>query len=868
MHSVSEIFRKVMHCNLREKARSTTRYSLTFLKFMKTSQTGFPSLIISFLGSLCFISPSLAQISPDATLPVNSQVSLEGNTFSIEGGTPAGSNLFHSLMEFNVPTGSEAFFNNSPNIENIFTRITGGQLSTIDGILRTNGTANLFLLNPNGIVFGPNARLDIGGSFFGSTAESIEFADGSRFSTTEPNTPPLLTVNVPIGLQFGANPGTIRVEGNGHNVRQASPLSPLARGSGIIGLQVKPAQTLALVGGDLVFEGGVATADSGRIELGSTAGGRVGLSSTPSGWQLDYTDIPTFRDIRLQDRSLADASGLGSGSIQVRGRNIKLEDGSIVMVQNRGVQPAGAIRAIASESLEIVGILPDGTTPSGLRTDALGTGRGGDIEVSTERLVLREGGTISPKTFSNAPGGNLSVRASESIELLGFAAINPSFASTLNVISVGTGQAGNLSLSTERLVAVDGGVAISGTFGLGNGGNVTVSADEIELTGVVPNLFTPSLVGSTTIGTGHGGSLTIDTARLTVRDGGRVDASTIGSGDAGSVTIRARESITVSGTVPGSINPSLITSSANIADEILQQVFGLPDRPTGNSGDVQIDTPVLNVTDGALVNVRHDGSGDAGTLSIRADQIRLDTQGGITANTNSGEGGNIALQVHDTLQMRHQSHISSTAGGTGNGGNITIDTPILVALDNSDISANAGQGQGGRVRITTQGIFGTAFRETLTPESDITATSELGAEFNGIVEIQTPDTEPNAGLVELSSHPIDAAALIARGCGSDRGNRFVVTGRGGLPDDPTAILRENPSWADDRDWRDLGGAGSVSASVATPEPKPLVEATGWWRREDGVVELVAAVSASSWETGNGCQPRSLTELEGNSYNQD
>lgn len=835
---------------------------------MKPSRTTVPLPLLSLLGSLYFVFPCQAQISPDTTLPVNSQVSVDGNTFSIEGGTTAGVNLFHSFDQFNIPTGSEAFFNNSPNIDNIITRVTGGQLSTIDGILRANGTANLFLLNPSGIVFGPNARLDIGGSFFGSTAESLEFADGNQFSATEPNTLPLLTINVPIGLQFGVNPGTIRVEGNGHNIRQASFLSPLVRGNATAGWSVKPGQTLALVGGDLVFEGGVAIADSGRIELGSTAGGRVGLSSTPSGWQLDYTDVPAFRDIRLRDRSLVDASGLGSGSIQVRGRNIKLEDGSVIMLQNQGIQAAGSIRAIASQSLEIAGSVPVGVLPSTIRTETLGLGRGGDIEVSTQRLAIRDGGMISARTFSDAPGGNQKIDASESFELRGFLAADPTFNSTVNALAIGNGSPGNLSISTGRFLATDGGIATVATFGAGDSGNATIRADSIELAGVVPGLFTPSLVGSATLGTGNGGSLTIETARLTVRDGGRVDASTVGPGDAGSVTIRARESVTAIGTVPGSINPSLIISSANIADEITRQVFGLPDRPTGNSGDVRIETPVLNVTDGALVSVRNDGTGDAGTLSIHVDRIRLDTQGGIIATTESGEGGNIALQVHDTLQMRHQSHISSTAGGTGNGGNITIDTPTLVALDNSDISANAGQGQGGRVRITTQGIFGTAFREILTPESEITATSERGAEFNGIVEIQTPDTEPNAGLVELSANPINANNLVTRGCVSDRGNRFVVTGRGGLPDDPMAMLQESPSWADDRDWRDLDAQASVSASVATPEPRKLVEATGWVRREDGVVELVAAVSASSWEMGNGCQPRSLTELEGNSYNQD
>ncbi|MGK7897428.1 MAG: filamentous hemagglutinin N-terminal domain-containing protein, partial [Xenococcus sp. (in: cyanobacteria)] len=164
------------------------------------------SLSYSTLSQGLFLCSAIAQVTPDGT--TNTTVNVNSNNFTIEQGDRSGGNLFHSFGDFSIPTDGSASFNNAADIVNIFSRVTGGNISNIDGLLRANGGANLFLLNPAGIIFGEGARLDIGGSFFGSTADSIVFPDG-EFSASDLANPPLLTINAPIGLNLRDNPADI-----------------------------------------------------------------------------------------------------------------------------------------------------------------------------------------------------------------------------------------------------------------------------------------------------------------------------------------------------------------------------------------------------------------------------------------------------------------------------------------------------------------------------------------------------------------------------------------------------------------------------------------------------------------------------------
>ncbi|MEA5580044.1 S-layer family protein [Nodularia harveyana UHCC-0300] len=795
------------------------------------------------------IFPANAQVISDGT--TNTIVNPNGNNFNILNGIEKGNNLFHSFSNFSVPTGGSATFDltNTPNITTIFSRVTGGNISNIDGLIQTlngNNPASLFLMNPNGIMFGENAKLNIGGSFVGTTATSIKFADGTEFNGVNSNTTPLLTMSVPIGLQFGSNPGTIAVQGTGNN-QQLDGSFPISGLTSSNGLQLSSGKTLALVGGDLVLNGSFLSAPGGRIELGSVIQGNTNINLTSQALTLSYPhDTQSFGNIQMSQGAVASVRGTSPGSIQIQGKQIDLRDGSLAVVQNLGSKTAGDITINATESLQVIGMSPDFQSSSGIVNETLQAGASGNIAINTPKLTIDQGAIVINRTYSSAPSGNVVVEANE-VSVGGIKPGNPSPAPIFGVLiaaTYGRGQGGDLLLSTDRLTIFGGGNVGTRSFLAGNGGNVKIRADTVQVSSLntLPGSLLISLLSANTFGSGNAGDLQLDTRTLSIQDGGLVSVSTVNFGNAGNLTINASESIDVSG-IKDSQNPSYIGAIARPSTVFTPAGISDNSNSTAKAGSVTINTPKLTVRNQGTVFAQNQILGDAGTLTINADILHLDNGGSLSASTKVGEGGNINLQLRDRLLMRHDSLINAEAGGTGNGGNININAPVITGLENSDIIANAVEGNGGNIQITTQGIFGLEFNDELTPQSDITASSQFGV--NGTVQIDNFGIDPNSGLVELPANLVDASQEIAAGCADTSGSSFVVTGRGGIPQNPTQDVRSDRTWSDVRDISAFQHKNSPVTAKISETPAPLVQATSWRLNAQGKIELVADKSIAT-----------------------
>ncbi|WP_392476410.1 filamentous hemagglutinin N-terminal domain-containing protein [Nostoc sp. C110] len=788
----------------------------------------------------CLLSTqAIAEIVPDTSLPSNSQVINQDNIHTINGGTRTGNNLFHSFEKFSVTTGDTAYFNNATDIQHIFSRVTGSSISNIDGILKANGTADLFLINPNGIIFGTNASLNVGGSFIGSTADSITFADKFKFSATNAQITPILTISLPIGLQLGKSPGSIIVQGTGHNFNNTLLSPVLESSSNSNGLRVFQGKTLALIGSNVNLSGGILTAPGGNIELGSVETGEVNLNSTSTGWIFDYKNVQNFLNITFSQQALIDASGTNGGSsIHLVGKQISLTDGSVALIQNQGSETGATINVNAFDSLELSGVSSDKKSISGLFNETV-AGNAGNVEVTAKNLVIQDGAAISVKTFTQANGGNIILNISESAKIVGFSSIDPTITSGIGNYTFSSGKGGEIIINAGQLTSSSGGTIISGTFGAGKGGNLTINADQsVQLSGFnpfVPLASTQLAVGA--FSTGNAGTLTVNTTKVLLQNGSNINSYTLGKGNAGSVIVNASNSIDITRENSNGLlynQPFGISSTAAFTSNEIQQLLGLPTVTDGDAGDIIINTNRLSLKENTLINVSSFGTSNAGNLIISANNINLDNSN-IAAASILGQGGNIFLSS-SLLQLR-SSKISTTAGiqgGSSNGGNIRIDTDILAATDNSAITANAYQGRGGNIRIDAKGSF-------TSPDTQITASSKLG--IDGTVQINFQ----NGNLNQTKAQPeyLAQQPQIVSVCQGHSGNgvsTFVNSGTGG--GDSKEQFYSSGGWQENSIPMSADNLDQTN-SLVNKEPTSIVEAQGWIKNANGEVVLTAQANPTT-----------------------
>jgi filamentous hemagglutinin family protein len=752
-------------------------------------------------------------ITLDGTL--GSTGTLTGPRYNIpqQAGRKVGNNLFHSFGQFNLNANEVANFQGT-GVTNILVRVTGGQ-STLNGQIQA--PANFFLINPAGIIFGRDARLAVRGSFVASTASSLKFADGTEFSATAPQTPPLLTISTPIGLQFEQNPGAIRNQSQTTNSQGTK-----------VGLAVQPGRTLAIVGGEVNLEGGYLTAPEGQINLGSVAEGLVSLNSVPKGWTLEYDNVKNFQDIKLSQQAIVDASGIRSGDIQVQGRNIRITEGSRIQTMPLGSRPGGTLAVTASELVELVGTSVDRTTPSSLRTRTERNGDAGALTITAKQLKIRDGAVISTGSFGSTgtrstppntgAGGDLTINATDSVELTG-ETIRETFAETfqsrLTTQTRTSGSAGDLTISTGKLILQDGAQISTGTFpsSEGKGGDLTVIADTIEVIGASADdrrIDGPevSRITSQTTGNGKAGTLTLTARRLSVRDGGLIsvaavsrssDLDNLSRGEGGTLKITTSEAVEVIGglakgtSLSRERNRSRLTSGTESAEK---------------AGDLTINTPQLIIQDGAQVTsgalfyskgqggnltvnasevkvigeslygeqvysrltARTSGQGNAGNLTINTEKLLIQDGGQVSADTLSlalGTGGKLDVNASNSVAVSgaakdsFPSRLSATTNNVRSAGNLTIDTPTLIVRDGAQITVSSTKaGNAGNLVIKSRVL-------RLDNHGILQATTESGE--GGNIEVRSQDL-----LLMRRGSEISTTAG-SQGAGGNGGNIAIDT---------------------------------------------------------------------------------------------
>lgn len=690
------------------------------------------------LGTLMAVNPAQSQIIPDRTTNTtvvnNCQASCD-----LTGGIVAEDNLFHSFQEFNVAPEASVYFDD-PGVANIFSRVTGSNPSEIFGTLGVKGGANLFLLNPNGIVFGEGASLDLNGSFFATTADTIQFGERDFSAIPDAENLSLLTVN-PSALLFNQ----IR---NGAIVLDNADLT------------VPQQQNIALLGQGIELKNSNISVTEGNISLAAVDDdAEISLSND---FQLEFPANVLLGDVSIIDGSQINSFNLNSSGdrqIKIDSNNLKIIGNSTISTTTIGANNGADIKINANSSVKIIGTEAgdfqqfiasslnapgDAVLKNGLRTNTLGTGSTGNIQITTPELFIDRGAGIVSATNSQGDSGNIDLNVADNLMLRSSGLLTGSSISS-------SGNVGEVKINTQQLLIEKNAVISSSTLGSGNAGSVDIAAsDTVKIKDTMADAIVPTGIFTNTIfETGSGGNLKINTPRLILQNGGQLSASSGGvfitpdgfsfipfGGEGGNIDLKIDKLLKIEGTsVNGEFASSILsdTRSSSPAGNITIETSKLINNDglistsslgSGAGGNIAIDASSINIEGAGSENIRNlfqeafrngrlepenarggiaaftTNDSEAGSITIGTNSLNLDLGAVIsTATFGNGDAGNLTVRASEEINVRGSAIISPTFDA-GDGGYIDLETKNLSVIKGGAIaSITTGTGRAGDMRI-------------------------------------------------------------------------------------------------------------------------------------------------------------------------
>jgi len=736
------------------------------------------SMIVAILQASCLllvVSTAQAQVVTDGSL--GRVTSLSGTFLTIDPslGQQRGSNLFHSFSTFNVGSAQWADFTNNVGTTNIIARITGGSASQINGLVTAN--ANLFLLNPQGIIFGSGANINIAGSFHASTADYVRFTDGTRFYTNLGATTQL-TTSAPTAFGFLRSTPSAISANNAHFTTGNS-------------------QSLSLIGGDISLTDSQLHASRGRVNLASASStGEVVLGAST----LDTTGITAKGNIHL-NHAWINASGEEAANIYIRGGQFVMENSSSFV----GITTAASgtrVVDIGVDTFQVRNSLLDfepGSSSGGPATNVSISAKqfdvgntsiifaagGGDLAISADDFRVSGFAIVGTGTaFAAKRAGNLIIKANTVTLDFG----------VLTALSGGDSDAGGVNVSADSINLRNGGSIFSTSNGGGTGGQVAITGHNLVVDGSNAAATGTTGISVASFGvnsnSGGAGKISVDVDSLTLRNA-VISSSTFGPGVGGDVNLTARSFLMEQGTV--------VSSETGIAGP-----NGMPSS-FGAGGAVKIDSTSMQILSGSRASASTYSNGAGGSVTVTANQLIIDQAGstsptGITASTGSvsisnatGSGGNLFLRVGD-LQLHNQGLISTNTYGAGIAGRIDIVSDTLAVTQGAFVSASSfGQmtNAGGANDIVIQanklnvGSFGQITNSTSGTGGAgrllITA-KELNIFDGGLLQASSLSNGANPGAVgaifiNSDTATMNAASINARSVGATVPGGIVINTR-------------------------------------------------------------------------------------------